>query len=388
MEQVPGRSHPQDEIPVRRNGNVVPGIRASLSHGKRLARPPIQQLDGALRQPPPVIGLKGAFHCRRRVGGHRGGQDERMKVQLAFDGPAEEARFPVRCDHQSALVLRGIQGISQVDRGLPLAIGPAFGHEQVQPAHAHVAIRGEVQMAAIRMQEGTHFLSRRVDPIRQASWSGEGPVGLDARLVQVMLAPAGSTSAPGEIQGPAIWTEAGLALPIAAVHGPEIDGSLPPPLGGSAGDIQVAAAFVTAFPWPVRFPAHREAQGAAIAGQGGRALVVGCVQPPKWDRFLPLSVLEQGNEQVLLACGKPMVGHPPGEHEPLSGQPQAREVFVLRGRHGKWQGLWIDLFGVGQRVLHEFGIGQHPVNPRCIRSFHHAGNGEHGQHGHPHFLRV
>ena len=140
--------------------------------------------------------------------------------------------------------------------------------------------------------------------------------------------------------------------------------------------------------WPVRFPAHREAEARPLSRQGRRAFVVERIQPVQRLRNGPPSRLLAGNKQVLLALLPAGIHDPSGENQPVPGQPEAREVLVFAGGHGRRQSVHVAFLWMSEGLTHEGCIGQRLPNAGGVRSFQHTGDGAHGVHGLYHPLRV
>ena len=99
-----------------------------------------------------------------------------MEIQLALHRTAEIPRPTVGGHHHATFFFGGVQRITEVDRLTPLARRPQFTDKQVHSAHAGMPVRGEIQVPAVRVEEGPHLLAWRVDDVWQSARSAKATI--------------------------------------------------------------------------------------------------------------------------------------------------------------------------------------------------------------------
>ena len=202
-----------DKRAVERDRHMIRARGLTLTRGEGSPRHSVDEGYPPERNGPPIGGQELALHRASRVRHRRRRQLEDMEVQLSLHFAAQVSRPPVGRHDQSAFVIRRIQRPSEVARRAPRAVFLQGADEQIQSAHAGMAIRGEIEVATIRMQEGPHFLTRCVDGLRKSNGLTPAAGFVQFRHEEVVLPVAGSPASSGEMDGSAIRTEAGLALP-------------------------------------------------------------------------------------------------------------------------------------------------------------------------------
>ena len=166
-QQMARRLGLNDKRAVEWNRNVIRASGITLTRGEGGPRHGVDEGHPPKRNGPPIGGQELAFHRAGRVCRRRRRQPKDMEVQLPLDFAAQISRPPVGGHDQPTLVIRRIQRPAEV---AGLAPGPVFlqdADEQIQPAHAGMAVRGKIEVTPIRVKEGAHFLTRCVDGFRR-----------------------------------------------------------------------------------------------------------------------------------------------------------------------------------------------------------------------------